>query len=93
MTEPQAVLFCTFCARPQTDVGLLIAAPDGSTAICDDCVDIAADIVGSWKENRRIAAAEAREAAEWCEREADPEWQKGLHNFMNQPLDGHEAPD
>jgi hypothetical protein len=84
MTEHQAVLFCTFCARPQTDVGLLITAPDGSTAICDDCVDSATAIVDRWKEDRRIAAAQAKDDAAWREREANPEWQKGLHTFNDQ---------
>jgi len=84
MTEHRAILFCTLCGRPQTDVGVLIAAPDGSTAICDDCVDLATDIVGCWKKDCLIAEAQAKEEAEWAEREANPEWQKGLHKFAEQ---------
>ena len=82
MAEHQAILFCTFCARPQTDVGILVTAPCGSAAICDDCLDLAIDIVRVAKEDRAAMAARAAEEAVWSEREASPEWQKGLHKFL-----------
>ena len=85
MTEHQAVLFCTFCARPQTDVGILVTAPCGSAAICDDCLDLAIDIVRVAKEDRAAMAARAAEEAAWLERETNPEWKKGLHKFVELP--------
>jgi ATP-dependent protease Clp ATPase subunit len=71
----QPIIFCAFCSRPQTCVGILVAAPDGSTAICDDCLDLAIDVVRVTKEDRAAAAS-------WLKREANPEWQKGLHKFV-----------
>jgi ClpX C4-type zinc finger len=68
--------FCAFCNRPQTEVEVLVGAPGGSAAICDDCAKTAVDIVQLVKADR----ARAEEAA-WLEREADPDWRKGLHNF------------
>jgi len=84
MIEQQAILFCTFCGRPQTDVAVLITAPDGSAAICGDCVALAVDIAASHEKDR--LAAQAKEETEWCEREATPDWQKGLHHFIDQTL-------
>jgi ATP-dependent protease Clp ATPase subunit len=78
----QPFLFCTFCSRPQTDVAILVAAPGGSAAICDDCLDLAVDVVRMTKEDRAAVAAGAAEEAAWLKREANPEWQKGLHKFV-----------
>ena len=36
---------CTFCGRPQKQARKLIASPDGEAFICDDCINICADII------------------------------------------------
>ncbi len=37
LADPQAELWCSFCCRPQAEVGRLVAAPTGSF-ICASCV-------------------------------------------------------
>jgi len=42
--RPQTTLFCTFCGKPQHEVGTLIAGPS-STYICDECVVVCNDVL------------------------------------------------
>ena len=37
--------FCAFCGKTQTEVKKLIASPDGTTYICDTCVQICNELV------------------------------------------------
>ena len=53
MTEPY---YCTFCAKSQHDVRQLIAGP-GTVFICDECVEICADIVREKREREAKAAS------------------------------------
>ena len=38
------VRYCSFCSRPQNQVGRLIAGP-GSVSICDECVELCREIL------------------------------------------------
>ncbi|MDD4815897.1 MAG: ATP-dependent Clp protease ATP-binding subunit ClpX [Clostridia bacterium] len=38
-------LICSFCGKPQNLAKRLIASPDGSCYICDECVEICKDII------------------------------------------------
>ncbi|GAA3240298.1 ClpX C4-type zinc finger protein [Actinocorallia longicatena] len=49
-----SVPHCSFCGKPATDVGRLVAGP--GVYICDQCVDLAAQII----EEHRGRPAEAR---------------------------------
>lgn len=40
-------LFCSFCGRHASQVKKLISSPNGSAAICTDCLDICRTMVGS----------------------------------------------
>ena len=42
------VLHCSFCGKSNKDVAFLIAAPD--VFICDECVDLCADIIAEKRE-------------------------------------------
>ena len=42
-------LVCSFCGKPQHLVKRLIASPDGSCYICDECIDICKDIIKDYK--------------------------------------------
>lgn len=42
-------LVCSFCGKPQHLVKRLIASPDGSAYICDECIDICKDIIKEYK--------------------------------------------
>jgi len=35
---------CSFCGKPATEVGKVIAGP-GSAAICNECVELCAEII------------------------------------------------
>ena len=43
--------YCTFCGKSQHEVQQLIAGP-GTAFICDECVDICADIVRKKRERK-----------------------------------------
>jgi len=38
-------MICSFCGKPQSMAKRMIASPDGSCYICDECVDICKDII------------------------------------------------
>jgi ATP-dependent Clp protease ATP-binding subunit ClpX len=38
------VRYCSFCSRPQNQIGRLIAGP-GSVSICDECVELCREIL------------------------------------------------
>ena len=40
-----AEMICSFCGKPQSMAKRMIASPDGSCYICDECVDICKDII------------------------------------------------
>lgn len=42
-------LTCSFCGRTQNEVKKLIASPDGSCYICDECIDICKNIIKDFK--------------------------------------------
>ena len=42
-------LVCSFCGKPQHLVKRLIASPDGSSYICDECIEICKDIIKDYK--------------------------------------------
>ena len=42
-------LICSFCGKPQHLVKRLIASPDGSSYICDECIEICKDIIKDYK--------------------------------------------
>lgn len=48
-------LSCSFCGKPQGISKRLIASPDGSCYICDECVDICRDII---KEDKTYSAVD-----------------------------------
>ena len=37
--------FCAFCGKSHNEVRKLIASPDGTTYICDSCVQICKEIM------------------------------------------------
>ncbi|MFA6860411.1 MAG: ATP-dependent Clp protease ATP-binding subunit ClpX [Clostridia bacterium] len=39
-------LFCSFCGKPQHLAKKLVASPNGSTYICDECVNVCMEIIG-----------------------------------------------
>ena len=43
-TATEQVRYCSFCSRPQSQVGRLIAGP-GSVSICDECVELCREIL------------------------------------------------
>jgi len=43
-TATEHVRYCSFCSRPQSQVGRLIAGP-GSVSICDECVELCREIL------------------------------------------------
>ena len=43
--EQEELLHCSFCGKSSKEVELLIAAPDAF--ICDACVELARDIIGT----------------------------------------------
>jgi hypothetical protein len=44
-TERRAVATCSFCMKPNTEVGALVAGP--GVFICDECVDLCAQIIAA----------------------------------------------
>lgn len=42
-------LVCSFCGKPQHLVKRLIASPDGTCYICDECIEICRDIIKDYK--------------------------------------------
>jgi ParB-like chromosome segregation protein Spo0J len=52
-------LHCTFCRKCERQAKLLIQASDGIHAICDECIDLAADIVRQAREKEAAAAKKA----------------------------------
>ena len=38
---------CSFCGRPQSEANKLISSPDGTSFICEDCVNICKDMLKS----------------------------------------------
>ncbi|MCJ7620041.1 MAG: ATP-dependent Clp protease ATP-binding subunit ClpX [Anaerolineae bacterium] len=43
-TATEHLRYCSFCSRPQSQVGRLIAGP-GSVSICDECVELCREIL------------------------------------------------
>ena len=52
-------LFCSFCGRHASQVKKLISSPDGSSAICTDCLEICRQMVGSGSNNNVKDTGEA----------------------------------
>jgi len=44
----EQVRYCSFCSRPQNQIGRLIAGP-GSVSICDECVELCREILAEEK--------------------------------------------
>lgn len=61
MTEPARIikhtLHCSFCDKTQHEVQTLVAGPD-FTFICDECIDIASDIIQQKRFERHQANME-----------------------------------
>lgn len=51
--SPRSPLYCSFCGLSDAEVTDLIAGP--SVFICNDCVELCAEIVLEAQERRRIA--------------------------------------
>ena len=49
MKNENTKLICSFCGRSQHEVKRLIASPDGSCYICDECIDICKNIIKDFK--------------------------------------------
>lgn len=45
------ILVCSFCGKPQNLVKRLIASPDGSCYICDECIEVCKDIIKDFHVN------------------------------------------
>ena len=54
---------CSFCGKPQSQVRKLIAGPNGAY-ICDECVDICAEIIEEELENDEFSGQEERDVKE-----------------------------
>jgi len=54
---------CSFCGKPQGQVRKLIAGPNGAY-ICDECVDICAEIIEEELENDELAGQEKQDIKE-----------------------------
>lgn len=52
-------LYCSFCAKSQDEVARLIAGP--KVCICNECVDLCADIVRQMREATERHLADIRE--------------------------------
>ena len=50
-------MFCSFCGKSQLQVKRLIASPEGSSFICDECIDICREIM---KENNIIKTSDRK---------------------------------
>lgn len=49
-------LFCSFCGKPQHLAKKLVASPNGSTYICDECINVCKEIIGlELKEQKKDA--------------------------------------
>jgi ATP-dependent Clp protease ATP-binding subunit ClpX len=42
------LIYCSFCGNTQDDVNQMVAGPD-SVAICNECIDLCADIINPAK--------------------------------------------
>ena len=58
MPTPVADLRCTFCGKPHTDVGKLVAGP--GVYICDECVNLCVDVIA------KATHAEPPSLPEWA---------------------------
>ena len=58
---------CSFCGKPQDQVGRLIAGPNGAY-ICDECVDICAEIIDE-EAFENEGAGEIKEEINWLSKE------------------------
>jgi hypothetical protein len=67
-----AVVACSFCGKSQHAVAVIVAGPRGAF-ICNECVDLGADIVAEHRERREAQAAAASRGADTPE--ARREWQ------------------
>ena len=45
LADPKLEAWCSFCCRPHTEVGRLVAAPTG-TFICAACIKVATEMLG-----------------------------------------------
>lgn len=51
-TERSAVATCSFCMKPNTEVGALVAGP--GVFICNECVDLCAQIIAATGEGKNV---------------------------------------
>ncbi len=51
-------LFCSFCGRHASQVKKLISSPDGTAAICTDCLEICRQMMGSTAESNATSDIE-----------------------------------
>lgn len=56
-------LKCSFCAKNERDVKMLIANEPSTACICDGCVERAVDVVDRAREKKRAEKAAAQVAA------------------------------
>ena len=47
MSDKHNNIYCSFCGKTQDLVSRLIAGPNGSVYICNECIDICNDILDS----------------------------------------------
>jgi hypothetical protein len=58
-TERRAVATCSFCMKSNTEVGALVAGP--GVFICNECVDLCAQIIAAKGEAAKGEAAEGKD--------------------------------
>jgi hypothetical protein len=71
--EPEVLVVCSFCQKPTTDVGTMVAGP--GVFICDSCVALCVEII----EKKATVKAEL---AGWADRLSDDDLLATLPKFM-----------
>lgn len=83
-------LFCSFCGRHASQVKKLISSPDGSSAICTDCLEICRRMVGPEVETTALKDSVVADADH---KEEQPKEEKTLKvlspNAIKNVLDGY----
>jgi hypothetical protein len=71
--EPEAVIICSFCQKPASDVGTMVAGP--GVFICDQCVALCVELI-------ETKPAIKPKIAGWQERLSDDDLLAALPKFV-----------